>query len=181
MAFCTGNGIWAARTPSNTPCMFVWRLICEDCCAARRMAIRRAAVTGNDRFREGAARIFTTGSFWTASVSMAAAIATIRKLRDTEAIAHMRAMGQRLRDGLDAQAKRHGLALRQSGPVQMPVVLFDDDADRRIGNAFCQEALARGVYLHPAHTMFMSAAHQQADIDTALAATDEAMAAVARR
>ncbi|MFI0847004.1 aminotransferase class III-fold pyridoxal phosphate-dependent enzyme [Mesorhizobium sp. IMUNJ 23232] len=140
-----------------------------------------AAVTGNNRFREGATRIFTTGSFWTSSVSMAAAIATIRKLRDTGAIAHMKAMGQRFRDGLEAQAKRHGLAIRQSGPVQMPVVLFDDDADRRIGNAFCQEALARGVYLHPAHTMFLSAAHQQADIDTALAATDEAMAAVARR
>lgn len=140
-----------------------------------------AAVTGNDRFREGATRIFTTGSFWTASVSMAAAIATVRKLRDTNAVAHMKAMGQRLRDGLEAQAKRHGLSIRQSGPVQMPVVLFDDDADRRIGNAFCQEALARGVYLHPAHTMFLSAAHQAADIDAALAMTDEAMTAVARR
>jgi glutamate-1-semialdehyde 2,1-aminomutase len=140
-----------------------------------------AAVTGNDRFREAATRIFTTGSFWTASVPMAAAIATIRKLRSTNAIGHMKAMGQRLRKGLNAQAKRHGLAISQSGPVQMPVVLFDDDADRRIGNAFCLEALARGVYMHPSHTMFLSAAHQEADIDAALAATDDAMDAVAHR
>jgi glutamate-1-semialdehyde 2,1-aminomutase len=138
-----------------------------------------AAVTGNDRFREGATRIFTTGSFWTAAVSMAASIATITKLRDTDGIGHMRAMGQRLRDGLDAQAARHGVRLRQSGPVQMPVFLFEDDAERRIGNRFCLEALARGVYIHPAHTMFLSTAHTQADIDEALAATDEAMAIVA--
>jgi glutamate-1-semialdehyde 2,1-aminomutase len=139
-----------------------------------------AAVTGNDRFREGAMRIFTTGSFWTAGVSMAAAIATIRKLGAVGGVAHMRAMGQRFRDGLDAQASRHGVPLRQSGPVQMPVLLFENDTDRRLGDTFCREALARGVYLHPSHTLFLSAAHHETDIDQALAATDEALAAVAR-
>ncbi len=139
-----------------------------------------AAVTGNDRFREGATKIFTTGSFWTASVSMAAAIATIEKLKRVDAVGTMRAMGQRLRDGLDVLAARHGVALRQSGPVQMPVVLFEDDADRRRGNTFCLEMLARGVYMHPTHTMFLSAAHRPSDIDSALAAADEALAVVAR-
>jgi glutamate-1-semialdehyde 2,1-aminomutase len=139
-----------------------------------------AAVTGNDRFRDAATRIFTTGSFWTAAVAMAAAIATIRKLHASNAVAHMTAMGQRLRDGLEAQARRHGLPLRQSGPVQMPVLLFEDDPDRRLGNAFCLEALARGVYLHPSHTLFLSVAHQKEDIDAALAATDDAFAALAR-
>lgn len=139
-----------------------------------------AAVTGNDRFRQAATRIFTTGSFWTAAVSMAASIATINKLRDTDGVERIRAVGQRLRDGLDMQAARHGMRLKQSGPVQMPVFLFEDDADLRIGNRFCLEALARGIYIHPTHTMFLSAAHTDADIDEALAATDEAMAVVAR-
>lgn len=139
-----------------------------------------AAVTGNDRFRDAATRIFTTGSFWTAGVAMAAAIATIAKLRATDGVGRMRAMGERLRAGLDRQAARHGLPLRQSGPAQMPVLLFEGDDDRRLGNAFCLEALARGVYFHPTHTMFLSAAHTQADIDETLAATDEAMAAVAK-
>ncbi|MFA6156503.1 aminotransferase class III-fold pyridoxal phosphate-dependent enzyme [Mesorhizobium sp.] len=139
-----------------------------------------ASVTGNDRFREAATRIFTTGSFWTAAVSMAAAIATIEKLRAVDAVAHMRAMGQRFRDGLDAQARSHGVPLRQSGPVQMPVLLFENDLDRRLGDAFCLEALARGVYLHPSHTLFLSVAHRETDIDRALETTDEALAAVAR-
>jgi glutamate-1-semialdehyde 2,1-aminomutase len=139
-----------------------------------------AAVTGNDRFRDGASKIFTTGSFWTAAVSMAASVATLTKLKRIGAIAILQAMGQRLRDGLDAQSRKYGLPLRQTGPVQMPVLLFEHDEDRRIGNAFCLEALARGVYLHPTHTLFLSAAHTKADIDAALAATDEAFAAVCR-
>lgn len=137
-----------------------------------------AAVTGNDRFRDGATKIFTTGSFWTSSVAMAAAIACIRKLREVDGIAHMEAMGQRLRDGLDKQAKKHGFILLQSGPPQMPLILFDDDAERHTGNAFCLEALKRGVYMHPTHTMFLSVAHTSDDIDAALAATDEAFAAI---
>ena len=138
------------------------------------------AVTGNDRFRDAAASIFTTGSFWTAAVPMAAAIATIGKLAAVDGIAHMRAMGERLRAGLAAQAAAHGLPLRQSGPPQMPVLLFDDDPDRALGNAFCVAALERGVYFHPAHTLFVSVAHSPADIDAALERSDDAMAAVAR-
>ncbi len=138
-----------------------------------------AAVTGNDRFRQAATQIFTTGSFWTAGVSMAASIATITKLRDTGAVAHMQAMGQRLRDGLQKQADQLGFKLRQSGPTQMPVFLFEGDDDRRIGNRFCLEALDRGVYFHPVHTMFLSAAHTAAIIDETLEVTAEALRATA--
>jgi glutamate-1-semialdehyde 2,1-aminomutase len=140
-----------------------------------------AMVTGNDLCREAAGRVFVTGSFWTAGVAMAAAIATLTKLRATDGVGRMRAMGQRLRDGLDTQARAHGLPLAQSGPPQMPVLLFEGDTpERRMGWTFCTEALRRGVYLHAAHTLFLSAAHAEADIDRALEATDEAMAATAR-
>lgn len=139
-----------------------------------------AAVTGTDRFREGATKIFATGSFWTEGVPMAAAIATITALKRDNAIAHMEAMGERFRKGLAKQAKRHGLGLRQTGPAQMPVLLFDDDPERAKGNLFCVEALKRGVYLHPAHTLFLSAAHTVKDIDQALEGTGEALATVAK-
>jgi len=112
---------------------------------------------------------------------MAAAIATINKLKAGDGIGRMRRMGERLREGLARQAAAHGVSIRQSGPPQMPVVLFDDDAERKKGWLFCTEALKRGVYLHAAHTMFLSAAHSEADIDRALAATDEAMREVARQ
>ncbi|MBX9453669.1 MAG: aminotransferase class III-fold pyridoxal phosphate-dependent enzyme [Mesorhizobium sp.] len=139
-----------------------------------------AAVTGNDRFREGAKKIFTTGSFWTAGVSMAASIATITKLRNTDGVGLMSASGERLRAGLQAQARKYGLALRQSGPAQMPVFLFDGDEDRSLGSRFCLEALNRGVYFHPTHTMFLSAAHTSEIIDETLEITEEAFKAVAQ-
>ncbi len=74
---------------------------------------------------------------------------------------------------------RHGVGLRQSGPPQMPMILFDDDADFRKGELFCRAALARGVYLHPRHNMFLCAAHGDAEIAEALAAADTGLAAVA--
>lgn len=138
-----------------------------------------AAIAGSDRAREGAGKIFTTGSFWYGAAAMAAGLATIRILRQTDALAHTKAMGQRLRSGLDAAARKHGRTLRQTGPEQMPMVLFDNDPDLRIGNAFTLAALRHGIYLHPKHNMFLCAAHQEADIDFAIAAADAAMGDIA--
>jgi len=140
-----------------------------------------AAVTGSEPWREAAASIFVTGSFWCGAVAMAAALATLRKLQAVDGIAHMRAMGQRLRDGLARQAQAHGFRIRQSGPPQMPLLLFDDDPGVELGSAFCALALQRGVYLHTKHNMFLSVAHRPHDIDRALLATDDAFAVLARR
>lgn len=139
-----------------------------------------AAITGTDRFREAATKVYVTGSFWYGAVAMAAAIATIKTLRDTNAIASMNAAGERLRSGLDAAARKHGLSLRQTGPVSMPMVLFDGDAEFRKADAFCSAALREGAYFHPRHNMFLSAAHTAGDVDLALQAADAGMAAAAQ-
>jgi glutamate-1-semialdehyde 2,1-aminomutase len=137
-----------------------------------------AAVTGTDALRDAATAVFTTGSFWFSAVSMAAAVATIRELRETDALARMAATGRQLRDGLAAQAAAHGLAVRQTGPVQMPLLTFAGDDDFRLARAWTREAVSRGVYLHPWHNWFLSAAHTADDVTEALACTDEAFAAV---
>ncbi|MBP0464022.1 aminotransferase class III-fold pyridoxal phosphate-dependent enzyme [Roseomonas sp. PWR1] len=139
-----------------------------------------SAVTGGDAFRDAAMRIYTTGSFWCAAVPMAAAMATLAELRRVDGPAHMRAMGDRLRLGLDALAARHGIGIRQSGPPQMPLLLFEGDSDWQRGAAFCAAALRAGAYFHPRHNMFLSCAHAPSDIDLALQAADEGFAAVAR-
>ena len=61
----------------------------------------------------------------------------------------------------------------------MPMIMFDNDPDFLLGNRFVQEALRRGVYMHPWHSMFLSAAHQPADIHRVLEATDAALKQVA--
>jgi glutamate-1-semialdehyde 2,1-aminomutase len=137
-----------------------------------------AAVTGNDRFREAATKVFVTGSFWCGTVAMAAARATLRIARDTDVPGRIRTMGTRLREGLAALADRHGIAIRQSGPPQMPLMLFDADPEVRKGRAFCSAALRHGAFFHPQHNMFLSAAHGPADIDAALEAASHGFRAV---
>jgi glutamate-1-semialdehyde 2,1-aminomutase len=137
-----------------------------------------SAVTGNDSMRDAASRLFVTGSFWCSAVSMAAAVATLDELERIDGPRMMRDLGQRFRDGIAKQAAEAGVGVRQSGPPQMPTILFDDDADFAIGERFSAEALKRGVYLHPRHNMFLSTAHTVDDIDVALEATGEAFAAL---
>lgn len=137
-----------------------------------------AAVTGNDRFRDAATKVFVTGSFWCGTVAMAAARATLRIARETDVPGHIRATGLRLREGLAGLAQREGIAIRQSGPPQMPLMLFEGDVDVRKGRAFCATALRHGAFFHPQHNMFLSSAHQAADIDAALEAASHGFKAV---
>ena len=143
-----------------------------------------AAVVGRDAVREAAQQVFVTGSFWFAAVPMAAALATIEALEAERGIERMVRAGTLLRDGLARQARAHGLRITQSGPVQLPFLTFAGDVaagtfDR--ANVFTGEAARRGVWLHPWHNWFLSAAHADADVELALERTDAAFAAVRAR
>lgn len=140
-----------------------------------------SALLGSDSCREGAGSIYATGSFWLSAVPMAAAIETLKIIRESDYLEHMVRLGDRLRSGLDAAAAGHGFTLRQTGPVQMPQIMFADDPDFRVGYGWAEEMLARGVYMHPWHNMFLCAAMTDADIDLTLAAADDAFAALAAR
>jgi len=81
--------------------------------------------------------------------------------------------------GLAKLSDQAGIGIRQTGPVQMPMVLFDDDADNAKGRRFCAATLRAGAYFHPRHNMFLSAAHQPEDIDKALSAAAAGFEALA--
>lgn len=140
-----------------------------------------SALLGNDRCRDGAGSIYVTGSFWFAAVPMAAALETLRIVREDDYIERTEALGTKLRAGLDAAATRHGFVLRQTGPVQMPLMLFGDDPDFRIGYAWAEAMVARGVYIHPWHNMFLCGAMIEADMDFAIDVADAAFADVRAR
>lgn len=140
-----------------------------------------SVLLGNDKARAAAASIYVTGSFWFQAAPMAAALETLRLIRETDYLERITALGDRLRAGLDARAKAAGLGLRQSGPATLPLFLFDDDPDLRKGFCFASELLARGVYTHPWHNMFICAAMTEADIDAALDAAEAAFAALKRQ
>lgn len=126
--------------------------------------------------RERARHVITaTGSFWYAAAPMAAALTTIRLLKESDGIGRMRASGLRLQEGLRAQARAHDLAVRVSGPPQMPLMLlFADDPEFARSLAWSGACAAHGVYLHPVHNWFLNAAHDEATIDEVLERTDAA-------
>lgn len=140
-----------------------------------------SALLGSEHVREAAQQIFVTGSFWFQAVPMAAGIETLKHIRTSDYLEKMQASGQMFRDGLQQQAAAYGFTLKQTGPVTMPQILFEDDHDFRLGYGWVTECLKRGVYLHPYHNLFMSAAHGESEIKETLAATDLAFEAVKKR
>ncbi len=139
-----------------------------------------AAVSGTELLRDAASRVFFTGSFWMNSVPMAAAIATLRRLREIDGVAIMNQAGARLRHGLLAQADAAGLAVCYTGPDVMPYMTFAGDSQYRMLRAFAAAAVRNGVYLHPRHNWFMSCALDDSVVDRALAGTEPAFALVAQ-
>jgi glutamate-1-semialdehyde 2,1-aminomutase len=137
-----------------------------------------AAVLGSDAFREGASRIFVTGSFWFSAVAMAAAVANIRALRAERAVETMDRLGRELRAGIMAQAAARGIEVNYTGPPAMPYLTFTGDRNHEQASAFAAAAMRNGAYLHPRHNWFISAAMTQADLGRALIATEAAFAAV---
>lgn len=133
-----------------------------------------SALLGAEHLRKAAAGIYVTGSYWYQAAPMAAGIETLRLIRETDYLEHTVRLGQRLRDGLAERADASGFGFRQTGPVQMPLFLFDGDRDQRFGFAWCSHMLDQGVYMHPWHNMFLCAAMTDADIDLTLDAAERA-------
>ena len=137
-----------------------------------------SAVAGSEPLREAAQRVYATGSYWSAAVPMAAALATLEIAQRDRVVARIQELGERLRQGIAAQAKAHGFGLRQTGPAQMPMMQFDDDPKLARGNFWTAAAVQRGVYFHPWHNMFLCAAHTDEDIAQTLKVSEEAFTAL---
>lgn len=139
-----------------------------------------AACLGREELRGAAKRVFFTGSYFTSAVPLAASLACLRELQACGGIDLMRHVGTMFCRGLAEQARGHGVEVTLSGPPAMPFMSFKDDARFERSRIFAAECARRGVYLHPTHNWFLSAAHTESDIHRALEVTDRAFAAVKR-
>jgi glutamate-1-semialdehyde 2,1-aminomutase len=64
----------------------------------------------------------------------------------------------------------------------MPYARFADDGDdRALADVFTAACGAHGLYLHPRHNWFISAAMDERDLDQALVAVEAGVDAVAAR
>jgi glutamate-1-semialdehyde 2,1-aminomutase len=135
-----------------------------------------SALLGSDSARKGAEAIYATGSFWYQAAPMAASLEVLRRIRETDYLERLEALGKRLAAGLSERADAAGFGFRITGPGQMPLFLFDEDPDLRKGFFWSSAMLARGVYVHPWHNMFLCDAMTEADIDQALDAAEASFA-----
>lgn len=140
-----------------------------------------SALLGSKYTRDGASQTFVSGTYWIQAVPMAAAVATLEVIQETNYLEHCVALGRMLRTGLDERAAAHGFQLRQTGPVQMPSILFDEDPDLRLSMAFCSRMMRLGIYIVPHHNLFLCAAMTESDIAETLDAADTALADLAVR
>ena len=138
-----------------------------------------SALLGSEKARKAAAQVRATGSYWFQSAPMAASIVTLDRIMNTPYLETIQSLGASLRGGMAKVAEKNGVGLRQTGPVTMPMFLFDEDPDLRKGYFWCGEMAARGIYMHPFHNMFISNALTEEDITLTLAAADEAFKALA--
>ena len=123
-------------------------------------------------------------------VAAAAGLATLGELSKSGTYQRLFATGARLRDGLAAAARQHGLPAQVSGEPPVFDIIFTDrpvvdyratlTADRRRIALFNEECLRRGV-VKAVNKIYVSLAHTDADIDETLTVFDQALAAVAAR
>jgi glutamate-1-semialdehyde 2,1-aminomutase len=149
----------------------------------------------------GVHQTHVSSTFYTNSIAMAAAAATIERLKQGDVIPHLWRLGQRLLDGLDALIRDTGVEARTVGAPPMPYMVFTYGTEGRaleVGQTgkpmewqkgtryekawetFYTETTRGGVLLHPNHHWFVSAAHTDADVDHTLEVCADAFAAVRR-
>src|SRR5262249_7672037 len=128
-----------------------------------------------------AEKVFFTGSYWTGPGEMAAALACLAELEASHALPRMARLGAPLRDGVERPAAAPRPPLPYSRPPAIPFLTFSDDQGSfERSRAFAAACCARGVYLHPHHNWFLSAALTDDDLVRVLEVTDQAFAEVAQ-
>jgi glutamate-1-semialdehyde 2,1-aminomutase len=122
----------------------------------------------------GAANSFLfIGTHFYSAVPMAAALACLEEIKNSNVVPHMLQMGELLRSGIQAAAREHGVGIRYTGHPTMPLLLFEDDPEFARAREFSRLAAAHGVIFHPLHNWFICAAHQKQDIEQAVAVSEE--------
>ena len=123
--------------------------------------------------------VYQAGTLSGNPLAMAAGIASLKKLKDTNPYALFEKMGTQIRDALLEAAREKGLALQVPQVGSMFAIFFAEKPVRNLEDATTSQterfkqlfkyALDHGVYLPPSayETCFISTAHDGADIEQA--------------
>ncbi len=130
-----------------------------------------AAVTGRKDVMKMFDEIFYSFTFGGEIVSIAAALATIKELRESNCLSHIWEEGRKVRDGYNVLAKEYGLEKYTSciGFPPRTVITFKDESgedDLIMKSLFQQECLRRGLLFTGGHNICFS--HSDKDVEYTL-------------
>ncbi len=140
-----------------------------------------AVLTGRQGLMQEFEKVFVSGTFAGETLSLAAALAVIKKLREEPVIATLWQNGDFLKSGMNEILQRHGLAsiihLRGLSPMQSLQFIASEHATAaEIQTLYVIQMLERGVLTMGALNQMY--AHDDADLAHVLSAFDESCAVI---
>ena len=139
-----------------------------------------AAVCGRREVMQDAASMFISSTYYSDAAGMAAAIATIRELRDKDALSHIWRIGALLQRGFNELAAKHGLEATCDGlpPVTHPHFTCPPELIKPLVTLYIQEMLRGGIFGITVN--YICYEHSEQDVEAFLAAADGAFAVMKR-
>jgi glutamate-1-semialdehyde 2,1-aminomutase len=148
------------------------------------------AVTGQ-RQRGSGKYAWVSGTLNANPVGAVAGLAALDVLAQPGSFERLHAVGERLRRGIEAAGRAHGLPVQAIGDGPIGQVFFAPTpprchadvmaSDAALRRRFGEELLRRGVLVMPGEKLYLSLAHSDADLEATLAAAAEGLAAIARQ
>jgi glutamate-1-semialdehyde 2,1-aminomutase len=146
------------------------------------LAGRRELMRLGSREREQDSVFLLSTTHGAETPALAAGIATMRIFREEPVVEHLHRAGEKLRQGMNAAARRHGLE-RHVGAFGRAcnLLYFTNDAEGRASQEFrtlfLQETIRRGVLMP---SLIVSYSHCDEDVERTVAAIDGALGVYAR-
>lgn len=131
-----------------------------------------SCIAGRADVLKGVAHTKMTATYFSSSEAMAAALCTIRTMQAEPVVEQIWTLGRRLMNGLSDVVDREGQVASVRGYPPCPFLEFDrmgDSENLRAKEVFFAETAREGLFLHPSHHWYVSAAHTESDIDETIA------------
>ena len=136
------------------------------------------AIIGTRDVMEAAQETFVSSTYWTERIGPAAALATLKKLKEKSVPDYLVTSGKTIQKGWMDIADKHHLAIDVSGIFPLSHFNFNHEQPLVLKTLFTQNMLEMGFL---ASTVFYSSyAHRQDHIARYLKATDETFGLIAR-
>jgi glutamate-1-semialdehyde aminotransferase len=137
-----------------------------------------SAIIGRREFMEAAQETFISSTYWTDRIGPAAALATIKKLRENNVPEHLIKVGKAVQEGWREAAARSQLEIEVGGMYPLGHFAFEYSEPLVLKTLFTQLMLEKGFLASTA--FYASYAHKEPHLKDYLTAVDEAFSFISR-